>query len=358
MNLSVRSVLSALAVAFTAYLAVGGLLWTVPPEYPFILIAALALFLATTWLCIFWNTGARQTDSASTLTGGLGRRSLLPVWAAVLAVANASIVPAATWFAAGPDARLESYATWSLGGMSALMTIVMVRRRTWTAWIGVAVASIEAIVWIGLRDALALGVVGAVVWVGVAQIMSRLVERAARDTADLTELQRAAGEWLASQDGRRRERRTQVQRALAVAGPVLVRTVESGGALGDDERETARLAEGRLRDDLRGRRLLDDAVRGRLEAARRRGAVVTVLDEGGLEGIDDEAMEAVRAELAAALGEASSDRLYIRTSPHPRIAVTVVGRSRPDGDPAADEQVDLWHEIRRPGVAGDDSPEA
>jgi len=149
-----------------------------------------------------------------------------------------------------------------------------------------------------------------------------------------------------------------VQRALAVAGPVLVRTVESDGALDDDERETARLAEGRLRDDLRGRRLLDDAVRGQLEAARRRGAVVTVLDEGGLDGIDDEAMETVRAQLAAALEEASSERLYIRTSSHPQIAVTVVGRSRRADDPSADEQVDLWHEIRRPGVTDDVPPAA
>lgn len=358
MNLSVRSVLSALAVAFTAYLAVGGLLWTVPPEYPVVMVATLALFLATTWLCIFWNTGARQTDGATALTAGLGRRSLLPAWAAVLAVANAAIVPAASWFAAGPEARLEAYATWSLGGISALMTIVMVRRRTWTAWIGVAITAIEAVIWIGIRDALALGVVGAIVWVGIAQITSRLVERAARDTADLTELQRAASEWLATQDGRKRERRTQVQRALAVAGPVLVRTVESGGALDDVEREDARLAEGRLRDDLRGRRLLDDTVRARLEAARRRGAAVTVLDEGGLEGIDDDAMGAVRAELAEALDEATSQRLYIRTSPHPQIAVTVVGRSRPADDPGAEEQVDLWHEIRRPDAPGDDSPEA
>ncbi|GAA3897636.1 hypothetical protein [Microbacterium invictum] len=358
MNISVRSMLSGLAVAFTAYLAVGGLLWTVSPDYPLIMIATLALFLVTTWLCIFWNVGPRQTEESPAITAELGRRSVLPGWAAVLAVANAAIVPAATWFAAGPDARLEAYATWSLGGISALMTIVMVRRRTWTAWIGATITAVEAVVWIGPRDALALGVVGLVVWVGVAQIISRLVERAARDTADLTELQRAAGEWLASQDGRRSERRTQVQRALAVAGPVLVRTVESDGDLDDDERERARLAEGRLRDDIRGRRLLDDTVSTRLEAARRRGAAVTVLDEGGLEGVDDEGMAAVRAELAEALAEASSERIYVRTSSHPQIAVTVVGRSRPKNDPGADDQVDLWREIRRPDARDDDASES
>jgi hypothetical protein len=63
---------------------------------------------------------------------------------------------------------------------------------------------------------------------GVAQLLTWLVDRAARDTAELTALQRAASEWLASR-GMRRERRTQVQRALALAGPVLTRTIEARG---------------------------------------------------------------------------------------------------------------------------------
>lgn len=102
---------------------------------------------------------------------------------------------------------------------------------------------------------------------------------------------------------------------------------------------------------MRGRVLLDDAVRARLEAARRRGAAVTVLDEGGLDGIDDAGLQRIRVELAEALDQARSDRLYIRTSSHPQIAVTVVGRSRPTGDAGADDQVDLWREISRPGAS-------
>ena len=89
----------------------------------------------------------------------------------------------------------------------------------------------------------------------------------------------------------------------------------------------ARLAEGRLRDEMRGPRLLDDAVHAELERARRRGANVTVLDEGGLDGLDEATLAIIRAELAETLRSARSDRLYIRTSPDDRVAVTVVGRS-------------------------------
>lgn len=350
MRLSVRTVLSALGVAFTAYLVVGGLAWR-PVPHPMLLIAMLSLYLVTTWLCIFWPARPSTPDATAVLTAGLSRPFVLPAWAAAVALVVAAVVPSVTWYAAGPAARLESFATWSLGGLSALMAIVMVRRRPWVAWSGVVLLTAAATVWIGLLDALALGAVGAVVWVGVAQLLTWLVDRAARDTAELTEVQRHASEWLASQEGRRRERRVQVWRALAVAGPVLSRTVETGGDLNDDERMQARLAEGSLRDELRGRGLLDDDVRRRLEAARRRGASVTVLDEGGLDGLDEHALQAIRAELAQALDTAQSDRLYIRTSPHEGVAVTIVGRSRPSEDAGGEESVDLWHEISQPPQA-------
>ena len=344
MRPEVRPVLSLLGVAFTAYLTVGGLIWTTPVAQPLVLLAALALYLATTWLCIFWNTRVPEPEEG-TITRGLGRRSLLPAWAAVLALACAVIVPNATWLGTGPAGRMESFATWSMGAIGALMTIVMVRRRPWVAWAGVLLLTVEAAAWIGVPAALSLGLVGAVLWVGTAQLLVWMVDRAARDTADLTELQRAASEWLASQEGGRRERRAQVQRALAVAGPVLSRTIETGGALDEEERSAARLAEGALRDELRAAPLLDDAVRTQLDAARRRGAAVSVLDEGGLDGLDAEALTAIRSDLADALTGASSERLYVRTSTHSDIAVTVVGRSHgPDGE----DTVDLWREITRP----------
>lgn len=337
-----RVALSLLAVAFTAYLAVGGLVWTTPPEHPVVQIASVVLYLLTTWVCVFWN--ARSEDAADPVRSRLGPRRVVPAWAAVLALATAVIVPNASWYAAGASGRLEGFATWGLGGVGALAAIVMVRRRPVAAWTCVAVAAVSAAVWIGPFDALALGAVGAALWVGVAQLMSWLMDRAARDTAQLTDAQREASEWLASQEGMRRERRTQVQRALAVAGPVLAHTIAVGGHLDDRERRLARVAEATLRDELRGAVLLDDDVRAALAAARARGATVSVLDEGGLDRVSPDARAALRAELAAVLESARSERLYVRTSTHADIAVTVVGRSEGDD---GEEEVDLWHEVRR-----------
>ncbi|GAA0499770.1 hypothetical protein [Microbacterium aurantiacum] len=350
----VRSVLLALAFAMTAYLAATGLWWRGPVDYPILAVATLVLYLATTWLCIFWWP---KTDAAS---GGSERGAgKLPGLAQGLALAAAAIVPTAIAIAVGEESRLQSYGTWYLGGIGALMTVVMARRRPWAAWIGIGMLAAGSMTWMGPANALAQGLVGSVVWVLAAQLLVLSMDRAARDTDRLAQLQRAASGWQASQLVRQRERRVQVQRALQVAGPVLTRTVASGGALTEDERLEARLAEGRLRDELRGPRLLDDDVRAELERARRRGATVTVLDEGGLDALEEHELAAIRAQLAETLRSAGSDRLYIRTSPHETVAVTVVGRSMPvDGrasGPSDEDAVDLWREIPLPGRASVDA---
>jgi len=342
MNFRVRATLSGLAAAFTAYLAAGALLWPVTPPHPMVLLGAISLYLATTWVCIFWNSGLPNRNDP--ITGDLGHRSVLPAWAAVLALATAVLVPHATWLAVGVESRLTGVGTWSLGAVGALFTVVMVRRRPWVAWAGVAILAVESTLWIGLADTLALGGVGAVLWVGTAQLLTWLVDRAATDTAELAALQRAASEWLAAQEGMRRERRTQIQRALALAGPVLTRTIDTNGRLDDDERRAARIAEEALRDELRGSALLDENVRAALAAARQRGTTVSVQDEGGLNGLSPAELAAVRARLVDVLADARSDRVYVRASTHEEIAVTVVGRSAAaDGD----DDVDLWSEIPR-----------
>lgn len=354
--ISVHTVLTGLAFAFTGYMAARGLWWTGAVEQPLVIVFALGLYLVTTWLCLFWEPRSpRATADAPAESSSDGARergpSRLPAWAAVLSLACAVVVPSSISIAVGPDARTELYATWYLGGIGALMTIVMVRRRPIAAWGGIVALAVAAMVWMQPLPALALGLVGSVVWVAVAQLLRGSIDRAARDATRLAELQRAASAWQAAQSGRQRERRVQVQRALAVAGPVLARVIATRGRIDDEERLQARIAEGTLRDELRGPRLLDDAVRSELASARRRGTTVTVLDEGGLDGLDEAALDAIRGQLAETLRASGSDRLFIRTSAHDAVAVTVVGRSGVGQGLSDEDTVDLWLEIpRRPGA--------
>lgn len=334
--MSIRVALISLGLAFAVYQAARGLLWTSTPELPWLFIVAIIGFAITSIVAIF--------AAPKTAPGEEPRREPMPVWSALVALLAAVVLPSATGFAVGGDLP-PTYATWYVGGVGALMVVVMVRGRPILAWMGTAALAIGAMIWMGPITALSQGLVGSVVWVGVAQLVVVLIGRAERDAAELGELQAMTTAWEAGHEARERERRVQLQRALAVGGPILTRVIAMHGVLSDDERRDAGIAEARLRDELRGPRLLDDSVRAEIDAARRRGSQVSVFDEGGLDGLNAEALAAVRSELADALHGASSERIIIRTSPHDRVAVTVVGRGRVDGEY---DGVELWREIEAP----------
>lgn len=339
--MNVRSVLSLLGLAFTAYLAARGLIWTSPETVRrgWLIVAALVVYLPVTVLWIF-GVGARSRSS--------DRAARMPGWGVALALLVAVVVSNAPFLAVTEEGRTQPFVTWVIGGIGALMTIVMVRRRPIVAWVGMIVLTISTSFWLGPLQALSLGLVGSFLWVTSAQLVTIALDKAARDTERLAELQQAASAWQASQSGRQRERRIHVQRALQAAGPILARTIENGGNLRAADKEAARRAEASLRDELRGSRLLDDGVRVEIEAARRRGAAVSLFDEGGLEGMDAAHLACIRKELAEILRESVSDRVIIRTSPHHEVAVTIVGRSSGDAEAGDDDNVDLWREIRRP----------
>jgi hypothetical protein len=90
--------------------------------------------------------------------------------------------------------------------------------------------------------------------------------------------------------------------------------------------------------------------------ARRRGTTVTLLDEGGIDDLDDVELERVLDRLAEALRTTAADKVIARTVPEGSdVAVTVVGlRTTDDGsasllgtDSLEDDEVELWLEIPR-----------
>jgi hypothetical protein len=337
---SVRTVLTVIGLAFTAYLAARGLWWSGPVAVPWLMAAAVVFYLAISWIWIFWGWSPRGDAPPPTV----------PVWVVALALAAALLVPNAAFASVSADALRQPYVTWMIGGIGALMTIVMVRGRPIIAWVGMALLCGSCILWIGVLDTLALGLIGSVVWVVVAQLALVFLQRAARDTAKLTELQQAASSWQAAHVSRALERRAQVRRALAEAGPLLSRTIATGGVLSAEDRIAAQHAEWGLRDELRAPRLMDDAVRVAVDTLRRRGSTVTILDEGGLDDLEDDALHVVRRQLADALRGATSPRVFVRTSPNARVAVTVVGRAASSDGLTDEDAVELWREITRPGV--------
>jgi hypothetical protein len=256
----------------------------------------------------------------------------------------------------------NGYATWHVASIGTLMTITAARRREWTAWAGVAFLAVQSVVWaagalepgetlllVGLQQAAEIGVTGSVVWVSFSIVIARALARAGRDAEKLVLAERAAVDWQAAQDAHFTERARRLDEASRLAGPTLRRIVLSGGDLTVEEREEARLLEAGLRDEIRGRRLLNDDVRREVLAARRRGTTVSLLDEGTMDELPEVDVDRVLAVVASTVAETKTERLIIRTAPiDSAAAVTLVGLSKPaPGSDDPDDDVDLWREVPR-----------
>lgn len=331
MNLTVRSVATALAVGFAVYFAARAVWWIEQPSAPLLMVAAILLYLGVIVTTILLESAA-------------GPR--MPLWWTIVAIVLSVPVSVIVSLSLEPGTRTAPFATWYIGAVGLLAVVCIVRRRPWAGWVILALLALTSSWYLGPVTALQLGLVGSTMWTLVAHLLVWFWDRAVQDTERLAGIQQAVSAWHATQLVRQRERRLRVQYALATAGPVLSRTVAAHGRLSDEERLEARLAEGRLRDELRGASLLNDAVRDAIQAARLRGVVVTVFDEGGLDEVDEERRSEIRDELAGVLTNADAGRLIIRAARDPHTAVTVVGRSG-SGDSSDEDSVELWHEIPR-----------
>jgi hypothetical protein len=246
------------------------------------------------------------------------------------------------------------YGTWYIAAVGTLLTITAVRRHTGLAWFGVGLLTAQTVLWAGPLSVTRFGVLGDLVWVAIAHVFSRALARATIDVRQFARAEREAVEWQAAQDAHHFERQVRLTQTARLALPMLRHIARVDGELDDADRHECRVLEETIRDEIRGRRLLNDAMREQVIAARRRGAFVQVLDDGGLDDLEQEALEPLLDQVAEAISRVRSDRLIIRTAPRgSRKAVTVVGIST---DPTAaalgledeDETVDLWLELDRP----------
>lgn len=223
--------------------------------------------------------------------------------------------------------------------------------------VAVAVLVVQITVWAGPTGAIRLGLAGEIVVVIAALLMHhaiRQVTSAARVAAGRhRELTIARAEL----DAVHQERHRRLEHAGRTVAPTLRHVVEAGGDPDESTRAECRMLEQALRDEIRGRGLLNDAVRSSVEALRRRGSLVQVLDDGGLEDVAADDLDALLDDVARRLAPVRSSRVVIRSGhPESGTAVTIVA-STPDETAAAlgldaDDEVDLWATLPHPAAVG------
>jgi hypothetical protein len=328
-----RWLLLVLAALFSSYHVVLGITSLDVPDSPWPTVAALVLYAIATVLSL-WPA----------------RRARMPDWLAALNLAVAIVLPLLVSSQLDP-AEENGYATWYVAAVGTLMTITAARRQLLAAWIGVIALAIQTVAWAGPFALGTLGVVGSIVWVGIAHMLSSALAGAARSTRRYVQAEREAAAWQAAQDAHLFEGRMRLAQTQRIATPMLRRIADADHELSDAERRECRTLEAAIRDEIRGRMLLTDAVRRSVKEARDRGATVTLLDEGGIDDLDEDARDRVLSRLADAISSSRADRVIARTAGvNSPVAVTVVGlRGGGDGEvlESDDAEVELWLEIPR-----------
>lgn len=337
-----RWIIVGLAAVFSAYVLYLAYYTIDQPAMRAPVIAAMVLFaIATTISLLPWGPVR------------------MPIW---MAAFNFAVVVAMTFLVSTQlDPFVEGgngYATWYVAAGGVLLTITSTRRRHTWAWLGIGFLVVHTVIWASPMGLVTLGVIGSASWVAVSHILNRALARATRDAQRFAVAERETADWQAAQEAHLSERQFRLGQTSAMALQMLQTIERTGGDLTPEQREECLHLEGAIRDEIRGRRLLNDAVRDEVMDARRRGVTVTLLDEGGIDDLPDDELERVHNELARAIRGTDADRVIARTVPEGSdVAVTVVGLRASDeakrllgnhsDDEDDDDDVALWLEIPR-----------
>lgn len=246
--------------------------------------------------------------------------------------------------------------SWYPCGILAGSAMVWMAGHRFPPVVAVGCLVLQMTLWAGPVGMLRLGVAAELVLVIAALTMHRAMHRVTVAADAATARERELTIWQADQDAFQLERQMRLRLAGRNATPMLQRIIDRGGRLDEASRAECRVLEQTLRDEIRGRRLLNDAVRRAVLAHRRRGAFVQVLDDGGLDDLPARALNPLLDDLAARLEDVRSTRIVIRTGqPGSDSAITVVATT-PDETAVAlglddAEHVDLWIAVPRPVLA-------
>jgi hypothetical protein len=272
------------------------------------------------------------------------------------AAAMALVVPlsglAVTPFIA--DSAWRTYANW-WPGLTQIIVAALVMRRHWlpalgaelgsAAVLGVLVAGSDladrAVVFAALNQP-------AIVWFTASVGVRSVFDRTARDVAhyDAQTGRALAAEASAQARGRSaRERQRDLEDGVV---PLLreVADVSPGAATWPLLSRSALVLERQLRDDLRARDLLDDAVRAALRGARARGCVVDVVDDRSSRADGETLAQDLRGVLAPVLEACGTAQLTIRLSPGGREATMSLDGTRAEAEAVAA----TLHRARRRGL--------
>jgi hypothetical protein len=235
----------------------------------------------------------------------------IPKWLAIVNLVVSMAIPALLHEQLDPKLLSDS-STWYVMGIGTLMAVTALRKHRSIAWLGMAYLAVQMVAWGGVDSLFSSGLIGAFMLVFVAHALSVGLNRVAIDIEKYNAETLASEVALASTSAARLERQQLIDAALRGALPKLEMIRDSGGNLSDSEVSEARFLEASLRDEIRGRQLLNDSVRFEVDLARRRGVEVILLDEGGLSELEEGHRRDLLGEVTQSLRSVAEGRVTVR----------------------------------------------
>jgi hypothetical protein len=257
----------------------------------------------------------------------LYRGNRLPISQALLNLAASFFIPLLVNNELDPS-KLNDYSTWYVVGVGTLMAATAVRERFVIAWIGTAGLILQVIVWGGIGSFFVSGIIGATLLVAAGNAVSLGLVKASSQAEEFnaqalkTETERAVASAAS------RERQSRVAAALAGALPTLGLIQAKKGKLDELTRRQALLLEAALRDEIRGRNLMSQAIKEAAKVLRGRGVEVIILDESGLDKVSISDRDRLLSQAAGAVEKVTEGRVTIR-SPQGEDWLVTVAAVRP-----------------------------
>ena len=247
----------------------------------------------------------------------------MPTAQGIINLVAAALVPLIINSNLQPD-QIDDYSLWYVAAIGFLMGVTAVRQHKFLAWSGFGLMAIELVVWAGPEALVRSGLTGAFLLVFAGHALSVGIASASKSIALFNEKTLALETEKAATSVARIERQALVSKALEGAVPMLKLIQQQNGNLTDDQKLDARLLEAALRDEIRGRGLMNDSIRSSVFEARRRGVEVIVLDEGGLENVVEAELDQILAKVADAISSVGEGRITLRAPAGEQWKVTLV----------------------------------
>lgn len=268
--------------------------------------------------------------SAATLLLFKGLR--LPRWQAWLNLGAAGFIPGLV-ILQRTDINDQSIGAWMVMGTALVLTATAVRQQARVALIGLGVLLGILIVQYGLPGLAASGLAGALVFVLAGLGVSRGIARTTRETEKFRAIELESISRIAELDAAAKERQQRLAQVLGTAVPLLSVIKDAQGPIDEELKQSARLVEATLRDNLRGRDLLNPAMSKEVQRLRNLGCEVLILDEGGTALLTPAERDALLQKAVDALQIVQSGRVTIRSPKAEEFKLTVVATKPGQAEP-------------------------